>query len=116
MAAVSATPRPQRLVLGGVSWTEYTRMLRAFATRPGFRLSYDRGTLEIMSPVLERESNADLLGRFVVVLTEELGLPIMAGRCTTFRRRRLQRGWSPTIPGGSPTNRRSAASSVSTCG
>ncbi len=95
MAGVSATPRPQRLVLYGVSWTEYTRMLRAFAGRPGFRLTYDRGALEITSPVLEHESAADLLGRFVVVLTEELGLPIMAGRSTTFRRRRMQRGLEP---------------------
>jgi Uma2 family endonuclease len=95
MAGVSASPRPQRLVLYGVSWTEYTRMLRAFERRPGFRLTYDRGTLEIMSPVLDHEIDADLLGRFVVVLTEELGLPIMAGRSTTFRRRRMQRGLEP---------------------
>jgi hypothetical protein len=51
MAGVSATPRPQRLVLYGASWAEYTRMLRAFAGRPGFRFTYDRGTLEIMSPL-----------------------------------------------------------------
>jgi Uma2 family endonuclease len=95
MAGVSATPRPQRLVLYGVSWAEYTRMLRAFAGRPGFRLTYDRGTLEIMSPLHEHESAADLLGRFVVVLTEELGLPLKAGRSTTFRRRRMQRGLEP---------------------
>lgn len=94
MAAISST-RPQRLVLHGVSWREYTRMLRAFAERPGFRLTYDRGTLEIMSPLHEHESDADLLGRFVVVLTEEIGLPIKAGRSTTFRRRRMRRGLEP---------------------
>jgi Uma2 family endonuclease len=95
MATGSSTTRPQRLVLYGVSWREYTRMLRAFAERPGFRLTYDRGTLEIMSPLFEREIDADLLGRFVVVLTEELGLPIKAGRSTTFRRRRMRRGLEP---------------------
>jgi Uma2 family endonuclease len=76
----------------GVSWREYTRMLRAFAERPGYRLTYDRGTLEIMSPLFAHEFGADLLGRFVVVLTEELGLPIQAARSTTFRRRRMRRG------------------------
>jgi Uma2 family endonuclease len=95
MSTVSSSPRPQRLLLYGVSWAEYTRMLRAFAERPGFRLTYDRGALEIMSPLFEHESAADLLGRFVVVLTEELGLPIMAGRSTTFRRRRMRRGLEP---------------------
>jgi Uma2 family endonuclease len=95
MAAPSTSTRPQRLVLYGVSWQEYTRMLRAFAERPGYRLTYDRGTLEIMSPLFEHELHADLLGRFVVVLTEELGVPIQAGRSTTFRRRRMRRGLEP---------------------
>jgi Uma2 family endonuclease len=95
MSAPASTTRPQRLVLYGVSWHEYTRMLRAFAERPGFRLTYDRGTLEIMSPLFEHEIDIDLLGRFVVVLTEEMGLPLQAGRSTTFRRRRMRRGLEP---------------------
>src|SRR5207249_86588 len=73
-------------------WNEYSRMLRFFAERPGYRLTYDRGTLEIMSPLFEHEFGADLLGRFVVVLTEEMGLPLQAGRSTTFRSRRMRRG------------------------
>ena len=92
MSQVSTPPRPQHLTLYGVSWREYTRMLRAFAERPGYHLTYDRGTLEIMSPLFAHEFGADLLGRFVVVLTEELGLPIQAARSTTFRRRRMRRG------------------------
>jgi Uma2 family endonuclease len=95
MAAPATTSRPQRLVLYGVSWREYTRMLRAFAERPGYRLTYDRGTLEIMSPLHEHESDIAMLGRFVVVLTEELALPIKAGRSTTFRRRQMRRGLEP---------------------
>ena len=95
MSSASSTTRPQRLVLHGVSWREYTRMLSAFAERPGYRLTYDRGTLEIISPLHEHESDIALLGRFVVVLTEELGLPLKAGRSTTFRRRRMRRGLEP---------------------
>ncbi|MBV9123535.1 MAG: Uma2 family endonuclease [Planctomycetes bacterium] len=95
MSAGSSTTRPQRLVLHGVSWREYTYMLRAFAERPGFRLTYDRGVLEIMSPLFEHEIDAEMLGKFVDVLTEELGLPLVAGRSTTFRRRRFQRGLEP---------------------
>jgi Uma2 family endonuclease len=95
MSTASSAVRPQRLVLYGVSWREYTRMLRAFEQRPGHRLSYDRGTLEIMSPTLEHERDSRLLGRFVIVLTEELALPVFDGGSTTFRRRRLQRGLEP---------------------
>ncbi len=95
MSTVPTRPRPQRLVLHGVSWNEYTQMLRAFAERPGYRLTYDRGTLEIMSPLFEHEADAHLLGRFIDVLTEEMSLPVVAGRSTTFRMRKVQRGLEP---------------------
>jgi Uma2 family endonuclease len=87
--------RPGRLLLRGVSWPEYSRFLRAFAERPGVRLTYDRGTLEIMSPLPEHERPADMLGRFVMILTEELALPAVAGASMTLRRRRHRRGLEP---------------------
>src|SRR5438105_4906220 len=93
--AVVTVPATRHLVLAGVDWHTYTRLLHVFAERPSVRLTYDRGDLEIMSPLPEHESDADMLGRFVVVLTEELGLPIKAGRSTTFRRRGLRRGLEP---------------------
>jgi Uma2 family endonuclease len=48
-----------------------------------------------MSPLFQHDNDIEPLGRFVVVLTEELGLPIVAGGSTTYRRRRLQRGLEP---------------------
>lgn len=83
------------LRLFGVDWGEYTRMLQAFAGRRGVRLTYDRGVLEIMSPTYEHESDAYFLGRLVDVLTEELNIPVQAGRSTTFRRKKKQRGLEP---------------------
>jgi Uma2 family endonuclease len=94
MSTVSA-PLEQRLVLDGVDWQTYGRMLRAFSNRPGVRLTYDRGSLEIMTLSYEHENTGHLLGRFVVVLTEELGLPINCGGSTTFRRRKRKRGLEP---------------------
>jgi Uma2 family endonuclease len=83
------------MVLSGVDWQTYTRLVHAFAERPSVRLAYDRGVLEIMSPLLEHDSDARFLGRLVVTLTEELGLPVKAGGSTTFRRRRKRRGIEP---------------------
>jgi Uma2 family endonuclease len=80
------------LVLDDVDWRTYTGLIRVFAGRPTLRLAYDRGRLEIMHPLPEHETAAYLLGRFVDTLTEELALPVKAGRSTTFRRRRRQRG------------------------
>jgi Uma2 family endonuclease len=94
MSAVSPAAE-QRFMLYGVDWKSYTRMLRAFDNRPGVRLTYDRGSLEIMTLSYEHESIARLVDRFVVALTEELMLPMSGGRSTTFRRRKRKRGLEP---------------------
>lgn len=87
--------RRQRLTIDNVDWRTYSRLLRVFAERPGYRLTYDRGRLEIMSPSVLHEGAADFLGRLVVILTEELGLPIRSGGSTTVRRRARRRGLEP---------------------
>lgn len=84
-----------RLLLDNVDWRTYSRLLRTFAERPSIRLTYDRGRLEIMSPLTGHEGNARLLERFVTILTEELGLPLAPGGSTTFRRRDKRRGLEP---------------------
>jgi len=89
------SPPQGRLLLDGVDWKTYTRLLRVFAERPSIRLTYDRGRLEIMSPQRKHERHVEMLGRFVIVLTEELGLPISSGRSTTYRQRRKKRGLEP---------------------
>jgi Uma2 family endonuclease len=93
----TAAPRAGRspAVLYDIDWGTYTRLLRVFAGRRRYRLTYDRGALEIMSPLWEHEGPAYLLGRFIDVLTEELNLPCRAGRTVTLRRRRKQRGLEP---------------------
>jgi Uma2 family endonuclease len=83
------------LLLDGVDWKTYTRLLRALDGRPGLRLTYDRGSLEIMTLTHEHENYSYILGRLVDALTEELNWPVKGGRSTTFRQRRKQRGLEP---------------------
>ncbi len=90
--SVTTPSRGSSLRLSNVDWQMYTRLLLTFAERPGIRLTYDRGELEIMSPLLEHDKDDRFLFRLVVTLTEELGLPIVEGGSTTLRRRRRRRG------------------------
>jgi Uma2 family endonuclease len=94
MATVQS-PSEQRLVLYGISWREYNRMLRALSERPSLRLTYDRGALELMTLSLEHESIVRFFSLLVLALTLELGLPLKGGGSTTFRRRRRRRGLEP---------------------
>jgi Uma2 family endonuclease len=84
-----------RLRLTYVPWQMYTRLLRVFEEQPSVRLTYDRGELEIMPPMLKHDDDSRFLGRLIVILTEEFGLPIHGGGSTTLRRRRKQKGLEP---------------------
>jgi len=84
-------PGEQRLLLHAVDWRTYEKFLDAVGERP-LRLTYDRGRLEMMSPLLEHDDDGRFLGRMVGVLTEELSLPLKAGGTTTMRRQLRRRG------------------------
>jgi Uma2 family endonuclease len=93
--AVAPPPTGSCLRLSGVDWRTYTRLVYLFAERPRLRLTYDRGELEIMSPLLEHDDPGDFLGDLVFILTEEMGLSLKRGGSTTLRLRRRQRGLEP---------------------
>src|SRR4051794_17389600 len=84
-----------RLRLSYVPWRMYTRLLRAFEDRPRWKLTYDGGELEIMSPSLQHDDDGVFLGRMVFILTEELGLPVHGGGSTTLKRQLMQKGLEP---------------------
>lgn len=95
MSILTAKPTHTPAVLHDIDWRTYSRLLRVFAERRGYRLTYDRGTLEIMSPLFLHESAAGILDWFVRALADEFNMPIRIGRSVTLRRRRVHRGLEP---------------------
>jgi Uma2 family endonuclease len=95
--APPAAPTSDRqcLLIPNVDWNTYTKLLRVFAERPGYRLTSDKGDLEIMSPSVDHGNDGYFLGRLVDALTEELALPVRGATPVTLRRRRRQRGIEP---------------------
>src|SRR5262249_44955535 len=59
------------------------------------RLTYDRGTLELMTPSYRHEHYKMLLGRLLETWTEEHDIPIRSGGSTTFHREDVDRGLEP---------------------
>ena len=101
MATVSRTRSSSRvgeqpLVLEGIRWTTYESLLADVGERPGLRLTYDRGTLEIMMLSAAHEWRKKLIGRMIDTLTEELNLPIRSGGSPTFKRALLKRSLEPS--------------------
>jgi len=90
-----SSPPDQIVVLHDVSWETYAHLLEDFADSSTPHLTYDRGTLEIMSPTAQHEELNRTLALLVEILALELGLDIRSLGSTTFRREDLERGFEP---------------------
>ena len=95
-AKLSAIPfsEQQHLVLHDVSWDLYKQLLREVGNRP-IRMTFDNGSLEIMSPLPRHEKWGNRIGRMIEILSLELNLPIEPLGSTTFKRKRLGKGLEP---------------------
>jgi Uma2 family endonuclease len=93
-------PRPRRpagvgpVVLTGVRWQTYEALLHDLGGRR-IRLTYDRGSLEIMAPQFRHESYAGALGVLVKALAAAARVRVKSAWSTTFRREDLERGLEP---------------------
>jgi Uma2 family endonuclease len=84
----------QRFRLRGIDWHAYRQIAEAL-TGHHVRLTYDRGTLELMTISSLHGTFSRLLGRLITVLTEELNLAIRACGDMTCDREDLERGIEP---------------------
>lgn len=86
----------ERVYATGIPWAVYARLadLRD-ARRPGVKITFDRGRIELMSPSYRHEKPNLRLGLMVLALVEELGLEAVCARSTTFRREEAEQGLEP---------------------
>lgn len=85
----------QRMVLHNVSWETYERLLRDHEDAGAPRFAFDRGTLEIMSPLPEHERLNRAIQLLLPVIAEQAGVELYSLGSTTFNREDLQQGFEP---------------------
>jgi Uma2 family endonuclease len=90
-----SSPSEQRVILHGIRWETYERLLNDLENRRAPRLTYDRGTLEIMSPLPDHEKLSYNLALLVELAAEARHLDLCGVGSTTFRREDLERGFEP---------------------
>lgn len=90
---VKLEPR-QRFVLWNLGWDAYEKIVEAL-NEQHVRSTYDRGDLELMSPLPIHERIKLWFGHFIQVLAEELDFPFQNMAHTTLRRRDRDRGLEP---------------------
>jgi len=95
LEAIEHLPDGAMLRLEDISWDDYEQLLEELVERPGLRVSYDQGRVEIMSPTTEHEEYKDFILRIAHVLAEELGVALEPRGSSTFKRKRLLKGAEP---------------------
>jgi len=84
----------QHMVLYGVDWATYEKLLDAFSEYH-VRMTYDEGTLELMSPQPIHEQVKHWFNLLFLALWAELGFASRGLGQTTFRRPEVRRGFEP---------------------
>lgn len=84
----------EHFVFYDVDWAFYDSVLRRLEDRRVF-VTFDHGSLEIMSPSRKHGKCGRVLGLMINILADELDLPLDGGGSTTYRRQDLERGLEP---------------------
>jgi Uma2 family endonuclease len=95
MTATLIPSQSSGILLTNISWKTYESLLNELTQQGGIRLTYDRGTLEIMTPLAPHEKYKKILGRFVETVTDELNVEICSLGSLTCRREDLAIGLEP---------------------
>src|SRR5436190_9852523 len=90
---VSQTER--LVILEGVTWDTYERLITEHGERSGTRFTYDEGVLQIMVVSSQHEKPNRTLAVLVEVLAEEWRIDIERLGSMTCKRKDLQKGFEP---------------------
>lgn len=81
------------VVLRNVSWDTYERLLADDEERRVPRITFDQGMLELVTPSMPHEEDAQTIARAIEIVAAILEIPIRSVSSTTFRRKELERGF-----------------------
>jgi Uma2 family endonuclease len=95
MTVATSVLAEERVVLQNVTWQLYELMLAQLGENRSVRLAYDRGILELMSPLMPHERSKRLLEKLIDIVLEELDIPAVSVGSMTCKREDLDRGSEP---------------------
>jgi Uma2 family endonuclease len=90
--AAERLPCGATLLVPEVEWDEYESVFEGLAEGPGLRVTYDRGKLEIVSPLPEHEEYARLIEDLVTSACQVSRVKIEKQGAATWKRRSKSKG------------------------
>ncbi|MBW4515954.1 MAG: Uma2 family endonuclease [Timaviella obliquedivisa GSE-PSE-MK23-08B] len=90
-----ARQQTQHIIMRGITWETYQRLLKDLGDHRSSRLAYDQEVLEIIMPSSLHETLNRLLALIITTLVDELDLRIKNYGSTTLDREDLEKGAEP---------------------
>jgi Uma2 family endonuclease len=81
--ATVLSPTGQPVIMTGVSWQTYERLLADFRDSHAARMAFDQGTLEIMAPSFAHERPLHLIVQIVEIIAEVRNMDMVSAGSTT---------------------------------
>ena len=88
-------PPGQHVLLRDVTWQEFETILDELGEHRAAQVAYDRGILEIMTPLPEHEFNKEIISDLLKALLEELDIKFISLGSTTFKNQQMAQGIEP---------------------
>jgi Uma2 family endonuclease len=92
---VSQLPEDTELIFHGATWEEYEELLDQVGEAAGLRISFNDGTLKVMSLSSEHEKYVRFIERLISTLSLRLLINIISFGSATMRKRRESKGNEP---------------------
>ena len=95
LEAVEKLPADSLLTLRHVTWQEYEELLDQVGEASGLRISYDNGTLQVMTLSPEHENYARFFEGLMTLIRIRLRVNIRSFGSSTMKKRRKAKGTEP---------------------
>src|SRR4029078_9338756 len=88
-------PADSLLIQHGISWDEYEILLESVGDSHGLHISFDDGTLQIMTLSQKHEMYSTLIERIVSLLSLTMRIKVLFYGSATMRKKQKQKGVEP---------------------
>ena len=92
---VNQLPDDTVVTFHDVSWAEYEDLLEQVGEAGGLRISYDDGTLQVMTLSPKHEKYTRFLEKLVAIITLRLHIDVLSFDSATMRKRKKRKGNEP---------------------
>lgn len=96
-AFVSELPAAAEITFHDVSWEEYEELLEEVGEASGLRISYDEGTLNVMTLSAKHEYYERFLEKMLGFVSVRLGINVRSFGSATMRKKKKRKGNEPDL-------------------